>query len=87
MIEVVIEKIDNYDFLLCDKNNNSYTISIELFDDKLEVNDKIYINKKLLNTDVFYRFGKIYEDKNAKEIDFIKVVRENKEFYLQRYYG
>ena len=87
MIEVVIEKIDNYDFLLSDKNNNSYTISIELFDDKLEVNDKIYINKKLLGTNAFYRFGKIYEDKNGKEIDFIKVVRKNKEFYLQRYYG
>ena len=86
MIEVIIESINNYDYLLKDKDNR-YTISIELLDDKLEVNDKLYINKKLLNNNVFYRFGKLYEDKNAKEKDIIKVVRDNNEFYLQRYYG
>lgn len=86
MIEVIIESINNYDYLLKDKDNR-YTISIELLDEKLEVNDKLYINKKLLNNNVFYRFGKLYEDKNVKEKDLIKVVRNNKEFYLQRYYG
>ena len=87
MIEVIIESINNYDYILKDKFNNKYTMSIELLDDKLEVNDKLFINKNLLNKNVFYRFGKIYEDKNAKEKDIIKVIRENNEFYLQRYYG
>lgn len=87
MIEVVIDSINNYDYLLKDKNNNKYTISIELLDDILEVNDRIYINKNLLDNNVFYRFGKVYEDKNAKEKDIIKVIRSNQEFYLQRYYG
>ena len=87
MIEVIIESINDYDFLLKDKYNNKYKISIKLYDDKLEVNDKIYIHRNLLNNNVFYRFGKIYEDKNATERDLIKVVRNNKEFYLQRYYG
>lgn len=87
MIEVIIESINNYDYILKDKFNNKYTMSIELLDDKLEINDKLFINKNLLNKNVFYRFGKIYEDKNAKEKDIIKVIRENNEFYLQRYYG
>lgn len=87
MIEVTIENISNYDYLLKDKDNKEYKISIELFDYNLEVNDKLYINKKLLNNNVFYRFGKIYEDKNANELDIIKVIRDKKEFYLQRYYG
>lgn len=87
MIEVTIENISNYDYLLKDKDNKEYKISIELFDYNLEVNDKLYINKKLLNNNVFYRFGKIYEDKNANELDIIKVIRNKEEFYLQRYYG
>ena len=87
MIEVVIESVNNYDYVLKDKFNNKYTMSIELFDDNLEVNDKLYINKKLLNNNVFYRFGKIFEDKNANELDIIKVIRNKEEFYLQRYYG
>ena len=87
MIEVTINSINNYDYLLKDKNNKEYKISIELFDYNLEVNDKLYINKKLLNNNVFYRFGKIYEDNNANELDIIKVIRNKEEFYLQRYYG
>lgn len=87
MIEVTINSINNYDYLLKDKDNKEYKISIELFDYNLEVNDKLYINKKLLNNNVFYRFGKIYEDKNANELDIIKVIRNKEEFYLQRYYG
>lgn len=87
MIEVTINSINNYDYLLKDKDNKEYKISIELFDYNLEVNDKLYINKQLLNNNVFYRFGKIYEDKNANELDIIKVIRNKEEFYLQRYYG
>lgn len=87
MIEVTINSINNYDYLLKDKDNKEYKISIELFDYNLEVNDKVYINKKLLNNNVLYRFGKIYEDNNANELDIIKVIRNKEEFYLQRYYG
>ena len=83
MIELIINNIDGFRYTL----NNEYFIDIELFDYQLQVNDKIYLDKRLLNKNILYRFGKTYKDSNIKEKDIIKVVRDNEKFYLQRYYG
>jgi hypothetical protein len=50
------------------------------------VDDYLYISEKLLKEEQVYSFGPI-NDKNRDESEFIKLVRHNQEFYLERYYG
>lgn len=88
MIKTEIISINNYDYILSDGNNN-YNLNLEFYnlDNKLNIGDIIYIPSKLLVNNGVYTYGKI-KDKKYKNIDeYIKIISNNKEIYLQRYYG
>ena len=88
MIKTEIISINNYDYILSDGNNN-YNLNLEFYnlDNKLNIGDIIYIPSKLLVKNGVYTYGKI-KDKKYKNIDeYIKIISNNKEIYLQRYYG
>ena len=96
MIKLIIENIDQYNYILKDKENIKYKINIEFFDiDELpKIGDIIYVNSKLLyniNNNVV-SFGKI-DGHYGREIidendeDIIGISINNKIIYLKRYYG
>lgn len=88
MKKLVIEEINNYDYILKDELNNQYELNLEFYglDKKLSVGDVIYLNKKLLVNDAVYSFGLVKDfQKDIKE--YIKVILSDQEYYLERYYG
>ena len=87
MKKVRIVKIDKYNYTLFD-GNNYYIKNIEFNSQfKPNVNDIVYISKKILDEKNLFAFGDLYKDKNVTEEDIIKVVSSNNEYYLQRQYG
>ena len=88
MIKTVIISINNYDYVLSDGKNN-YNLNFEFYDldNKLNIGDIIYIPKKLLVNNSVYTYGKINENKKENIDEYIKIINNNKEIYLQRHYG
>ena len=88
MIKTEIISINNYDYILSDGKNN-YNLNLEFYDldNKLNIENIIYIPSKLLKNNSVYTYGKINENKKENTDEYIKIVSNNKEIYLQRYYG
>ena len=88
MIKTEILNIDSYDYILSDGINN-YKLNLEFYDldNKLNIGDTMYIPKKLLINNGVYTYGKINENKKENIDEYIKIISNNKEIYLQRYYG
>ncbi len=88
MIKTEIISINNYDYILSDGNSN-YHLNLEFYDldNKLNIGNIIYIPKKLLKNNSVYTYGKINENKKENTDEYIKIISNNKEIYLQRYYG
>lgn len=88
MIKTEILNINNYDYILSDGNNN-YNLNLEFYDldNKLNIGDIIYIPSKLLINNGVYSYGKINGKENNNTNENIKIITNNKEIYLQRYYG
>lgn len=92
MIELVIDKIDGYNYYLND-GDKEYMINIEFYDiDKMpRVNDKIYMNRELLNEKMLNIgalngvYGREIKDKNDKDIVVLKIDEEM--IYFKKYYG
>ena len=88
MKKVIVKDIKGYDYTLVDNEDNTYIKNIEFYSDyKPMVNDIIYISEKILEEVNLYSFDYIYDTKNAKLEDMIKVVHEDKEYYFQRRFG
>ena len=88
MIKTEIISINNYDYVLSDGIDN-YNLNLEFYDldNKLNIGDIIYIPKKLLKDNSVYTYGKINKTKKENDDEYIKIISNNKEIYLQRYYG
>ena len=88
MIKTEIISINNYDYVLSDGIDN-YNLNLEFYDldNKLNIGDIIYIPKELLKDNNIYTYGKINKDKKENDDEYIKIISNNKEIYLQRYYG
>ena len=88
MIKTEIISINNYDYILSDGKNN-YNLNLEFYDldNKLNIGNIIYIPSKLLKNNSVYTYGKINKDKKENDDEYIKIISNNKEIYLQRYYG
>jgi len=87
MKKVIIKDINNYDYVLVDKDNKSYIKNIEFYSKyKPNINDIIYLDDELLN-DNLLAFDEIYDITNVDKRDIIKVVNANNEYYFQRRYG
>ena len=64
---------------------NKYIKNIEFYDVKLNIGDYIYISDDVLKETNIYTYGPIIE--NAREEDIIKILSNDKEIYLEIYYG
>ena len=90
---LVIEK--NKDrYLLIDKDNNKYDLSIYIMDIDFEImeGDTLYIDGVMIMDERVFTFGKLdseygrkIDDMNDKEVVVFK--RKDKKYYMKRYYG
>ena len=88
MKKVVVKDIKEYDYTLEDNEENVYVKNIEFYSDyKPMVNDIIYLDEKILDEVNLYAFDEIYDTKNVKLEDMIKVIHGDKEYYFQRRFG
>lgn len=85
MKKVKVIAIDNYLYTLEDNNKNKYEINIEFYNTTIEVGDIIYVDETVLKETNLYAYGPLLEEANVE--DLIKIIKDNKEIYLQRYYG
>jgi len=82
--KVQVVKINNYIYNLKD-NNKLYDIIIEFQDTEVNVGDYIFIDDKVLEEANIYTYGPIIENNDLEDI--IKIVKDDKEIFLQRYFG
>lgn len=96
MIKLKIKEINNSFYILEDTNNNIYEMTIYFYDinDKVEINNYLYIHQKLLskinhNVVSFGILDSIYGRKieNVDDEDLVILSINNKNIYLKRYYG
>ena len=90
MVRVKIVDIDGNIYRL-EKDNVIYKVHIFLVSSKkLEIGDTLYISNKILIEKNLYTYGDI-NSKYSKNIDlaseYLKVIKKDEEYYLQRYYG
>lgn len=85
MKKVKVIKVDNYVITLEDNNKKEYIKNIEFYNIDLKEGDIIYISDEVLEEDNIYTYGPVKED--ATMDDLIKIIKEDKSIYLQRYYG
>ena len=85
MKKVKVIKVDNYVITLEDNNKKEYIKNIEFYNIDLKEGDIIYISDEVLEEDNIYTYGPVKED--ATMDDLIKIIKEDKRIYLQRYYG
>lgn len=88
MIKLIVDNIENYNYTLKDENNNLYELNLEFYDldKRIKIGDTIYLPKQLLNEKGLYSFGVIKRIDNNLE-EYIKLIIDNKQYYLERYYG
>ena len=91
MIKLTIIDIKEYTNIFSN-NNKINEVNIEFLGEKKpKINDIIYINSKILEEKNIYTYGplnsKYSKNINTNEEELLKVVSENEEYYLQRYYG
>ena len=87
MKKVVVTKIDDYNYSLFD-GKRTYVKNIELYlNKKLKLNDIVYISEKILKETNSFAFTELFQDNIIEADDIIKVISDDKEYYLQRIYG
>lgn len=93
MQKLVINKIDNYNYELQDKDDNIYNINMEFYDleKTVQVGDVLYMDEDLLKEKILNfgslnnECGKVITDSSDKDI--IVLVINNEKNYLKRIYG
>lgn len=86
MEKLRIIDIKDYNYTFQKDNGQILTKNIEFYKKQPKVNDCIFISKVMLNENAL-QYGIINDLNNIKENEIIKVIGENEEYYLQRYYG
>ena len=85
MKKVKVVGIDKYLVSLEDSNNNKYQKNIEFYDIELKEGDIIYISDEVLKEPNVYTYGPLITATNMDDV--IKIIKDDKSIYLQRYYG
>lgn len=91
MIKLLIKSIEPYSYILSSEDKE-YRLHLEFLglEKKPTVGDYLYLPENIVNEQNNYTFGLIggiYAKKKDIKDDIIKVVGNNYEYYLQRYYG
>ena len=89
MKKLKIVETNNYNYLLNTEEGEVFFINIDFIDvdKKPGVGDYIFLPDNILNNKNIYTYGKVINDINTKEEDMIKVIVDDQEIYLERYYG
>ena len=91
---LVIEK--NRDrYLLVDKDNNKYDLSIHIMDIDYEimVGDTLYIDSGMIRDERVFTFGKLDSeygrkiDNNNNDKEVVVFKQKDNKYYMKRYYG
>ena len=85
MIGLIIKNIDGYIYTLIDKDNKEYKLNIEFYKIIPSVNDIIYVPEKIIKEKNIYTYGPV--ERQSVSDDLIKLIHDNEEILLQRYYG
>ena len=85
MKKVKVIDINNYNYTLVDNNDITYIVNIEFYDIKVDIGDYIYLPNEVLKEKNLYAYGPI--EHNTSIDNLIKIIKDNKEIYLERYYG
>lgn len=85
MKKLKVIQIDNFLYTLEDDNKEIYTINLEFYNTKVSIGDYLFIPIKVLKEKNIYTYGEIIENTDVDE--YIKIIHNNEEIYLQRYYG
>ena len=87
MKKPAIEKIEGCMFMLKDEQNNTYKKDFILYDvEKPKENDIMLIPETILKEVNIFNFGPVDETKINKD-ELIKIINNEKEYYIQRIYG
>ena len=87
MKKVKITNINNYVVTFKDTDDKEYKKNIEFQDTEISEGDIIYISEEILDEDNIYTYGPLTNLENIELDDVIKIIKDDKEIYLQRYYG
>lgn len=84
LVKLVVVKKEISNFYLIDKEGNNYIKNIDILGSlSLEVGDYIYISKNTLENNNILQYGPIH----SLKYELIKIIRNDQEYYLQRYFG
>lgn len=91
MIKLLIKSVEPYAYILSSEDKE-YRLHLEFLglEKKPTVGDYLYLPENIINEPNNYTFGLIggiYAKKKDIKDDIIKVVGNDYEYYLQRYYG
>lgn len=83
-----IVNIDGYNYTLEDVNNEKIVRNLEFYiEEKLNTNDYIYINERIIRENKILQYGTIYDYQRLNEYEIIIIKTKDKGFFLQRMYG
>ena len=94
MKELLVIERNNNRYLLVDKDNNQYDLSIHIMDIDFEImeGDTLYIDGGMIRNERVFTFGRLdseygrkIDNMNDKEVVVFK--RKDKKYYMKRYYG
>ena len=84
----IVDK-NNYNYLLNTPEGEVFFINVEFLyiDKKPDIGDYIYLPESVLNNKNMYTYDKVLNNPQTEEEDIIKVIIDDQEIYLERYYG
>lgn len=94
MKELLVIERNNNRYLLVDKDNNKYDLSIYIMDIDFDIieGDTLYIDGGMIRDERVFTFGRLnseygrkIDDMNDKEVVVFK--RKDNKYYMKRYYG
>ena len=94
MEELLVIERNNNRYLLVDKDNNQYDLSIHIMDIDFEImeGDTLYIDGDIIRDERVFTFGRLdseygrkIDNMNDKEVVVFK--RKDNKYYMKRYYG
>lgn len=87
MIKLHVLDINSNLYLLKDDNGNIREKTIILINEKININDYIYLLESVINEDNIFTYGKIYNWKSTKKEEIMIIEKDDTSIILQKYYG
>ncbi len=88
MKKLIVQQVEGYNYYLLDENETTHILNIEFYSKyKPQVNDIIYVDDTIIEEINLFAFDDITDTNDINEKDVIKVVNNDKEYYLIRVYG